>query len=320
MPGAPRPPSRIQALAEAGREWIAALLHPGAQSKVALRAMGRALAEFYRDDGVMLAGALSYFLIMALVPLSLLVVTLFGYLLGEDKALFGYLSGRLASIFPESAAGASREMIKLVRYRGLAPASLALYAFLAYQYYDALQSAMARAFKTGRRRGVLGRVIFPLVMVSGLMALLFASFAASVSALPLLKALEPQAPALVAPLLATASSFLVRYVLPLLVAVLGVSMLYLVVPKRRVAVRHALAGGLFTALMIEAAKHIFAWYMANLSSLGTVYGSLTAFVTVLLWVYYSSAILLLGAEFVHELGRGRKTRREMQAEMRMQTD
>ena len=81
---------------------------------------------------------------------------------------------------------------------------------------------------------------------------------------------------------------------------------YKLVPRTNVMVSDAFWGGLFTAVMLEAAKHLFTWYVATVSKLGTMYGSLAVFVTFLLWMYYSWSIFLIGAEIVHNLGLVRK--------------
>jgi membrane protein len=54
------------------------------------------------------------------------------------------------------------------------------------------------------------------------------------------------------------------------------------------------------------AKHLFTWYVGTVVKMGTIYGSLTAFVVFLLWVFYSSCIFLIGAEIVHNQGTNRK--------------
>ena len=63
----------------------------------------------------------------------------------------------------------------------------------------------------------------------------------------------------------------------------------------------AIWGGLFTSVMIEAAKHMFTWYVGSISQLGTVYGSLSVFIIFLIWVFYCACIFILGAEIVHTL-------------------
>lgn len=59
----------------------------------------------------------------------------------------------------------------------------------------------------------------------------------------------------------------------------------------------------FAVLLWEGARLVFAWYIANASSLGTFYGGYVALASIALWAYYSSLVFLIAAElgqFVHE--------------------
>jgi membrane protein len=80
-----------------------------------------------------------------------------------------------------------------------------------------------------------------------------------------------------------------------------VAIMYKFLPRKKVQFRTALAGSLFTTVLLEAAKHLFTFYVVKVVHLGTVYGPLSAFVIFLLWVFYSSCIFLIGAEVVHNL-------------------
>ena len=61
-----------------------------------LRVAGKSFLDFFRDGGLMLAAALSYFSIMALVPFCLFLIAIFGYILGSHPEFYRFLSNRLA--------------------------------------------------------------------------------------------------------------------------------------------------------------------------------------------------------------------------------
>jgi membrane protein len=86
------------------------------------------------------------------------------------------------------------------------------------------------------------------------------------------------------------------YVVPFLVTLLICFLIYHRVPDRRASARAAIRGALFTGVLWEAAKHLFTVYVTAFGSYSIVYGSLGAAVVLLVWVYYSAAVLLLGAE------------------------
>ena len=84
-------------------------------------------------------------------------------------------------------------------------------------------------------------------------------------------------------------------VLPLVFEFGAVVLLYTVVPNVRVLWRNALAGGLFAAVLLEVAKHVFAASMKTFTSYQVIYGAIAALPIFLVWIYISWVIILLGA-------------------------
>jgi YihY family inner membrane protein len=85
-----------------------------------------------------------------------------------------------------------------------------------------------------------------------------------------------------------------------------VCLIYKLVPYERRAWRDLLPGALVAALLFELGKALFVLYLENVHSLEAVYGSLTSVIVLLLWLYFSARVLLLGAELI-------AARREIQA-------
>lgn len=83
--------------------------------------------------------------------------------------------------------------------------------------------------------------------------------------------------------------------LPLVFEFGAVVLLYTVVPNVPVLWRHALAGGLFAAVLLEAAKYLFAAAMKYFTTYQVIYGAIAALPIFLVWVYISWVIILLGA-------------------------
>ena len=83
--------------------------------------------------------------------------------------------------------------------------------------------------------------------------------------------------------------------LPLLFTTAALTLLYAVVPARRVPWRHALAGAAAAAAAFEAAKYGFAFYLTQVPTYEVVYGALAALPVFLIWIYLCWLIVLAGA-------------------------
>lgn len=81
----------------------------------------------------------------------------------------------------------------------------------------------------------------------------------------------------------------------------GFTLMYVVVPNRRVEWRDALWGGLVAALFFELAKRGFAVFITQFPTYSRIYGALAALPLFLLWIYLSWLITLLGALFTAAL-------------------
>jgi len=97
-----------------------------------------------------------------------------------------------------------------------------------------------------------------------------------------------------------AHDFLIAYTLPFLLAFASVTCLYRFLPHQRPTWREATIGGAVFSLLWVSAKVLFVTYLEDAAVYTQLYGSLLEVVLLLLWVYYSSALVLLGAVVTYE--------------------
>ena len=81
----------------------------------------------------------------------------------------------------------------------------------------------------------------------------------------------------------------------LLIAVLFAA-IYKVLPDRPIQWRDVVVGSAVTSLLFTGGKSLIGWYIGS-SAMTSTYGAAGALLVILLWVYYSAQIFLLGAEF-----------------------
>jgi len=87
------------------------------------------------------------------------------------------------------------------------------------------------------------------------------------------------------------------YLVPFLFTCVALSLLYGVVPARRVEVRHAVMGGIVAGIGFEVAKRAFAFYLQQVPTYKLIYGAFATIPIFLVWLYVSWVVVLAGAVF-----------------------
>jgi membrane protein len=80
-------------------------------------------------------------------------------------------------------------------------------------------------------------------------------------------------------------------------------LLYKFVPNIKTQWRYVWQGALLAAIMFELARTLFLFYLEHFANYQLIYGSITSIIVLLIWIYYSSFILILGAEFTYQYTR-----------------
>jgi membrane protein len=262
-----------------------------------LKVFVKSIVDFLKDGGLMLAGSLSYFFMMAVIPFCLFLVDIFSHLVGENQAFLTFFSTKLAGFFPSITSKMTGELRKVISYRGLGTFTLIVYWLLSFQLFSSLEIAVNTIFKIQTGIRFYLSIVRSLLIVSLIFIVIILSFGAT-SAISILNSLKEIYPYV---RVSGITGFLVGYLIPFMLVFMIVTIMYLFLPLRKIRFSLALTGSLITSVLLETAKHLFAFYVVKVAHLGTVYGSLSAVVIFLLWVFYSSCIFLIGAEVVHNL-------------------
>jgi membrane protein len=262
-----------------------------------IRILLNSFTAFFRDGGLMLAGSLSYFFMMAMVPFCLFLVAIFGYILGEQRELYRFFLSKLVSFFPAVTHEITEELKKIITFKSIGKLTLILYGILSFQLFSSLEAAVNVIFKVKVKRSFVLSLILSLIIVTAIISFILISFTTT-STISTLTPVKDFFPGL---RIGRMAGLFIRFFIPFVLLLVTVTTLYKLLPKKKVKLNHALSGALFTAIFFEAAKHLFTFYVVHVFRLGTIYGPLSAFVIFLLWMFYSSCIFLIGAEVVHNL-------------------
>jgi membrane protein len=257
--------------------------------------------EFFRDGCPRMAAALSYYTIFA-IPALLGLFALLASELAAPGQIREVMSRQVQSLVGVESASQVIDVVEGAVDPNLtgpiAVVGLLALIFGATGAFAELQSALNLAWgvqrdpRVGDVKGFLLKRAVSLIMIGALGALLLVSIGAS-TAIAVLQAFFMDA-------LPTELRSISIPIADLVVSLVAVSALVTLilryVPDAFVTWRDAAVGGLFTGTLFTIGKLLIGYYLAR-SEPGSVFGAAGSLAVALLWIYYSSIILLLGAEF-----------------------
>ena len=85
-------------------------------------------------------------------------------------------------------------------------------------------------------------------------------------------------------------------IISLLMIFILFSILYLVVPKKKIGRKAVFVGAFWAAVLWETAKQLFGFYIYHFASFGKIYGAYALVVVVAFWIFYASIVFIIGAE------------------------
>ncbi len=266
----------------------------------ALASLARASVAAWIDDfAPSMGAALSYYTIFSIAPLLLIVIAVVGFVYGREAAS-GQIFHELRGLFGDAGAAAIQGMVKSASdpAKGVLATVLGVIAlvFGATTVFSELQSALDRIWRSpaaARKEGpwslVRSRVLsFGMILAIGFLLLVSLVLSAGISALSSLWGSWFVGIEMVLQV--------VNFVVSVLVITLLFGLIYRLLPRARIGWRDVWVGAGVTSLLFTLGKFLIGLYIGK-SSVVSGFGAAGSLVVVLLWVYYSAQIFLLGAEF-----------------------
>lgn len=267
------------------------------------RFVGQVGAGFRANQGFLLAGAVAYYTLLSIVPMFALILVLLSQF-QETPALLTALEEYLVLVAPGQAEVLVTQIaVFLENWKVVGVTGLALLLFFSSLAFTVLENAMSVIFfhrVAVKRRHFLVSAIIPYCYISLLAAGILVVNAVS-GALAALGTRTVVVMGHVWSLGGTQTALI--YLLGIVGEIALLTSLYLVMPVGRLALRHALIGGVTAALLWEITRHILVWYFSTLSLVNVVYGSFAATILILLSLEAAAIILLLGAQVIAEYER-----------------
>jgi membrane protein len=261
--------------------------------------------EVQRDRVLAVAAGVTFYALLAVVPAITALISIFGLILAPEEV--PGLMAPLAGLMPEEARVLVTGQAERIAAKADDTLSLTALVALAVALWSAnggtkaLIEALGIAYDVREMRGFVRLTLVALGFTLGGFALVVL-IGAAVAALPfLVDQLGPGAEALV---------LILRWPVILAVMIVVLAVVYCWGPNRPDAEwRWITPGAVIASVGLVAISGGMGWYVANFGSYDETYGSLAAVVVLMLWVWLSTVMVLLGAEINAELDRRTAARR-----------
>lgn len=249
----------------------------------------RTLRQRFREDRLGLtAGSLTFTTLIGLVPLMTVMLALFSAfpMFGRfEKALQQYF---LQSLVPDSIA--RPVMRTLTQFAGqaskLGSLGLIVLGLTALALVFTIDRTLNSLWRVPRPRPLAQRVLVYWAALTLGPLVLGASLSLTSYAISASRGIVDELPGGLTLLLGLIEFALLAG---------GMAGLFRFVPNTHVRWKHALAGGVFVAAGTELAKRVLAWYVGLVPTYSVIYGAFATLPILLLWIYLSWVIVLLGA-------------------------
>jgi membrane protein len=271
-----------------------------------------AVAAWSADYAPSMGAAISYYTLFSIAPMLLIVISLAGLFFG-DEAVRGEITGTLQGLMGEEGAKAIEGMLAAVSEpkEGILATVIGVFVLLlgATTVFGELQNALDRIWRAPARESASGlwralrAKLLSLGMILGMVFLLMISLVLDTVVQALGKMWGTDA----LKVLVQAVNVVVGFGLTTTVF----AMIYKLMPRAKIEWHDVWVGAAVTALLFTVGKFLIGLYIGR-SAVASSFGAAGSLVVVMIWVYYSAQIFLLGAEFTwvysHEYGsrKGRK--------------
>jgi membrane protein len=258
-----------------------------------------AVKAWVEDYAPSMGAALSYYTVFSLAPVLLIVISVAGLIFGAEAAR-GEIFGQLRGLMGADAAKAIEDVLTSVNKpaEGITATVIGLVVLFigATTVFGELQDALDRIWraperdKTGGWWGLIRARLLSFGMILGIAFLLIVSLVLSAAIAALGKWWSGAFGSW--EVLAQVVNFALGY----LVTTLAFAMIYKIMPRVKIRWHDVWLGAAVTALLFTVGRFLIGLYVGK-SGVASGFGAAGSLIIILVWVYYSAQIFLLGAEF-----------------------
>ncbi len=266
--------------------------------------------DYGRDHGAMYAGALTFYGVLSLIPLTVLLASVFGFMLsatggGDVDGALEQVVAQLRRVLPYLSPRFVDDLRTIVEYRSrLGVVGFAALLWAASEIFRGVEFASARIFasadghvvpdhkKTAARAAIITKLLFgavatAVVLTSFLLQMLTTMWRRFLMMLDL----PPWLAAVVADPLREGSPL--GFLVTAASIVIGFVVVVRVFSPHRIMTRFAVFGGVLFLAFFEGAHAVYDVYLEHITNISAMYGSFATLVILILWMYYCAVLLLV---------------------------
>lgn len=255
--------------------------------------------NYGEDDAFNMGAALAYYTVFSFAPLLVVAIAVASYFVGRE-AVTGRLYGELDGLLGPDAAANLQEIVSNAYQTGdslwATIIGIATLIFTATTVFVTLKNSLNRIWEIEPRpaNNILAFIMTRLLSFSfvvGLGFILMVTLVVNTLIIGFMDKLASLVPALGPVVLAITS-----WVLSTAITAVIFALLFRFLPDAKARWRDIWAGAIFTAVLFGLGRWLIGFYIGN-SDFSSTFGAAGALITLLVWTYYNSQILFLGAEF-----------------------
>jgi len=247
------------------------------------------------DNALFLARGLAFDVLVCLIPATFLLLVLFGFLFDSPREAAQYMRTYMKSMIPFPSQEVLRSLFSVVRTKKvLGLVGILGLAWTLSRVFGSIRTVLDVIFQVRQGRGILRGKLFDLKMML-LSTLFFLATVLVTSIFSILKKISAQPLAMKLQYLG-ARYELASIFLAFFFTVCLFFCLYRYVPFRKIRNSTALFSALGAGVLWELAKHGFRFYLLKFADVNEVYGPFGLLFALVLWVYYSCIVFILGGE------------------------
>lgn len=257
------------------------------------------IVEYFADNVIKYSASLAYYTTLSLAPMLVIIISVSGIVFGKE-AMQGEVYEQINGFVGADAALQIQKTMQNIHLNGDTPfatiVSLIVLIIGATGIFGEMQDSLNKIWglKTTSRKAwwklILNRLLsFSLIICMGFVLMVSLALNALVAAISgkLNNIVSGVGDKMI---------FIVDNILSLLVTLLLFATIFKILPDAKIKWKDVLIGALITALLFLIGKIGIGYYLSK-SNLATIFGTAGSVIIIMIWVYYSSAILYLGAVF-----------------------